>query len=88
MICNHDCFHCRFHDCMAPSNDSMTPWESAVLHGAMGKWERDMIDRQVSRMISAGYGWAEISRTLDISASDINNATIRIKRAAKRLQPA
>ena len=87
--CNHDCFHCPFHDCIAPPSDPMTKWERMVLKGSMGrKWERDMCDRLVLRMKRAGYKWPEISQALNISMLAVRDSVNRINKAAKRQQPA
>ena len=85
MKCNHDCFNCKLPECTAPEN-VITPWESEMLKGASGKWERDMIDKNVSYMLSHGYKGDEICGMLGLSQQAYNISHARIKKTALLLE--
>ena len=84
MKCNHDCFNCKLPECTAPEN-VITPWESEMLKGASGKWERDMIDKNITYMLNHNYKADEIRSTLRLSRKDYNTAYNRILHKKSRL---
>lgn len=84
MTCNHDCFNCKLPECTAPAN-KITKWESEVMKGASGKWERDIIDKNIKYMISQGFKATEISSVIGITPKEYNTAYNRILHEKSRL---
>lgn len=82
MKCNHDCFHCKYPDCVS-SDHIITPWESAVMKGAHGGWNFENRVALAARMMHFGNDSSEIILGLNVTSETFQ----KIRRAAKRLQP-
>lgn len=80
--CDHDCAHCRHADCIC--NDGPTRWESEVLSGALGRWEHESIDKQVSYLASLGWGDKEILSAMNITDYEISLSYERIRNKKRR----
>jgi hypothetical protein len=73
---NYDCLHCPLPDCNC--SERITPAEQEIIKGASGKWERDVIDKNVSYMLKHRYKADEIRSMLGLSQKDYNTAYQRI----------
>lgn len=83
MQCNHDCFNCKYSDCVSKNNDKTTPWERDVLKGALGGWERQSTDKYVKFMLNSGIPANIIGAILHKTKGEMEDSIKRIKRAAK-----
>lgn len=53
-VCNHDCFHCRFPDCI--SNAAATKEESEAIANAIGGYATENHTGKKERWSDAKYG--------------------------------
>ena len=77
-ICNYDCFHCPYPDCIAKPN-VLTDWERAILKGAHGWWRSEAIVDAVARMEKAGINQSTAYQRLGINHKDFCTARSRYK---------
>lgn len=80
MICDHDCFHCKFSDCVVPGN-IITPEESKIMKGAHGGWDFENRVALAARMMKLGKDSSAIILGLGITPETFQ----KVKRKAARV---
>ena len=81
MICDHDCFHCKFADCVLPGN-VITREESEIMKGAHGGWDFENKAALFIHMRENGMNISQIVLGLDITDGSLQ----KVKRKAARLR--
>lgn len=83
MKCNHDCFHCKYPDCVC-GYDHIAP-EIKDINDALFGWDFEIRKKRVIDLLNRGYSVTWIKAAMDLTNGEFSAC---LKSAANRLQPA
>ena len=81
MKCNHDCFHCKYPDCVCGYDRIST--EIKDINNALFGWDFEIRKKRVTELLRRGYSEVWIKAAMNLTNGEFQAC---IKNAAKRLQ--